>query len=86
MTPAIKTAFAPSTTASVASLPRPVLPLSVTIGGVPAFVQFAGIGPGLIGTTQINVLVPSNTPLENQAVVVTVNGVASSAANVNIFP
>jgi uncharacterized protein (TIGR03437 family) len=77
--PAIKTAYSP---ASGSTLPLPLLPLSVTVGGVPAFLEFVGITPGLIGVTQVNVLVPSSTPKGNQPVVLTVGGVSSAPVNV----
>jgi uncharacterized protein (TIGR03437 family) len=82
VTPALKTAYSPATGTALTSLPVPVLPVSVTVAGAPAFVEFAGITPGLIGVTQINILVPASTPLGNQAVVVTVGGADSAAVNV----
>jgi len=81
--PAIKTAYSPS---SGSTLPVPVLPLSVTVGGVPAFLEFVGITPGLIGVTQVNILVPSSTPLGNQPVIVTVGGASSAPVNVVVQP
>jgi uncharacterized protein (TIGR03437 family) len=84
--PAIKTAYAPSTSASLSSLPVPVLPLSVTVGGVPAFINFAGIPGGLIGVTQVNIVVPSSVPTGNQPIVVTVGGIASAPVNVVVQP
>lgn len=46
-----------------APLPAPRLPVTVTIGGVPATLLYAGAAPGLVaGVTQINVAVPSNAP------------------------
>jgi uncharacterized protein (TIGR03437 family) len=82
VSPSLKTAFSPSSTTNAASLPRPLLPLSVTVGGVPAFVSFAGIASGLLGTGQVNVLVPATVPLGTQRVVVTVGGAASLPVNV----
>lgn len=82
VTPALKTAYSPSSTTALANLPAPVLPLSVTVGGVPAFVEFAAITQGLIGVTQVNILVPASTPTGNQPVVVTVGGASSTAVNV----
>lgn len=49
--------------------PAPARPLaatvtlpSVTIGGIPAEVSFAGMGPGYIGLYQVNVQVPADVP------------------------
>ena len=81
--PALKTAYSPS---AGSTLPVPLLPLSVTVGGVPAFLEFVGITPGLIGVTQVNVLVPSSAPQGNQPVVVTVGGAASAPVNVVVQP
>jgi uncharacterized protein (TIGR03437 family) len=65
-------------------LPRPVLPVTVTVGGQTASTSFVGIPPGLVGVTQINYQVPANAPLGVQPVVVTVGTVASPAANLNV--
>jgi len=82
VSPALKTAYSPAAGTALANLPVPVLPLSVTVAGQPAFVEFAGITPGLIGVTQVNILVPSSTPLGNQPVVVTVGGAPSAPVNI----
>ena len=84
VSPALKTAFAPSLTASPASQPRPVQPLSVTVGGVPAFVQYGGLAPGLIGTAQVNFIVPLTVPAGVAPVVVTVGGVSSPPVNLTV--
>ena len=62
----------------------PVLPLTVTIGGVPALLQFAGLSPGTLGTTQVNFYIPANAKAGPQAVVVTINGVASPPLNMTV--
>ena len=36
-----------------------VNPVSVTIGGIPATVLYAGLTPGLVGLYQVNVVVPA---------------------------
>jgi uncharacterized protein (TIGR03437 family) len=45
--------------------------VSVTIGGVPAEVSYAGAAPGgVAGFTQLNVVVPSGAPSGQQPIVV----------------
>jgi len=85
VSPALRTGVSPpaiSVSAPASSLPKPVLPLAVTVGGVPAFIQFAGVPPGLVGTTQVNIIVPTSVAVGSQPVVVTVGGVSSPAVNV----
>jgi uncharacterized protein (TIGR03118 family) len=61
-------------------LPVPVLPVSVTIGGQPAQLLYAGAAPGNVaGIMEVEAVVPSATPTGPAAVVVTVGGVASQA-------
>jgi uncharacterized protein (TIGR03437 family) len=83
VSPPIPTGVPPAAGTPVDQLPKPLLPVSVTIGGVPATIVFIG-NPFLVGLTQINVTVPQNAPLGKQPVVVTVGGVASKAATVTI--
>lgn len=67
------------------TLPRPVLPISVTIDGQPAEVTYAGGAPGLVsGNLQVNARVPSGAASGTVAVVVTV-GTNSSQAGVTLF-
>ena len=41
------------------TLPRLILPVTATVGGVPAMVYYAGIAPGLVqGAMQVNVQIP----------------------------
>lgn len=56
-------------------LPKPLAPVTVTIGGLPATVQYAGGAPGIIaGVMQVNAAVPDRV-FGNQPVVVSVGGV-----------
>jgi len=48
VTPALRTGSTPSSGTALASLPRPRLPLTVTVAGVQAFLQFVGITPGVV--------------------------------------
>jgi uncharacterized protein (TIGR03437 family) len=84
VSPARLTGRAESLVASVPSLPKPVLPVSVTVGGVPVFIQYVGLGPGQIGTTQINFLVPPTLLPGQQPVVVKIGGVSSPPVLINV--
>jgi uncharacterized protein (TIGR03437 family) len=84
VSPALKTAYVPSLTTPLSAQPRPVQGVSVTVGGVPAFIQNAGLAPGIIGTTQVNFIVPSSVPAGVQPVVVTVGGIPSPAVNLTV--
>jgi uncharacterized protein (TIGR03437 family) len=78
------TGFSPSTTTPVANLPKARLPVSVTVGGAQAFVQFYGIPPGLVGVSQVNFIVPSSIAPGVTPVVVTVGGVSSPPVNLTV--
>ena len=69
---------------ATANLPVPLLPLNVTVGGVPALIQFAGSTVGVVGLTQVNFLVPSTVPAGLQPVVITAGGYPSAAANIMV--
>jgi len=86
VSPAQRTAFSPSAATSPINLPKPVLPFSVTVGGLPAFLQFVGVAPGLLGAAQVNFTVPASVPPGPQPVVVTVGGVASPPVNLTVLP
>ena len=73
-----------ATGTSASSLPRPLLPIKVTVGGVPALIQFAGSTVGVVGLTQINFLVPPTVAAGVQPVVVTAGGYPSSPANLTV--
>lgn len=80
------TGEAPSAFTPLSRLPRPILPVTVTVGGVAAALQFVGIPPGLVGVTQINFQVPPTAPLGLQPVVVRVGSVPSPAAQFTVNP
>ena len=59
-------------------LPKPLLPVTVTIGGVEAEVLYAGAAPGLVaGVLQINVKIPENLVPGTHPVIVRIGGNAS---------
>ena len=82
VTPALKTGYAPST--AISGQAKPVLPVSVTVGGLSAFVQAASLAPNLIGTAQITFLIPAGTAPGPQPVVVTVGKASSPAVNLTV--
>jgi uncharacterized protein (TIGR03437 family) len=67
-----------------AALPKPLLPVSVTIGGAQATVAYAGLPYYFEGISQINVFVPTAIGTGAQQVVVTVGGINSVAAKINV--
>lgn len=86
--PPVVTGAPPPANTPVANLPAPRLPVTVTVGGVPAQTpfQFIGIPTWSVGVTQINFVVPPAAPLGPQSVVVTVGGVASAPATLTVTP
>ncbi len=62
----------------------PGLPISVTVGGVQAFLTTTTMPSAVLGETQVNFVVPKSVPAGPQPVVVTVGGVVSQAANLTV--
>ncbi len=79
VSPPLKTAYAPS----VAGYEL-LQPLYVTVGGVPVFIQYAGLAPRQVGLAQVNIIVPASVPVGAQPVVVTAGGIASAAATLTV--
>ena len=80
----------PSTTGALASATnpntwfKPTLPVTATIGGLPATVQYYGSAPGLIyGVMQVNLSIPSGLSNGAQPVVISV-GTFQTQANVTV--
>ena len=84
--PAVATGAAPSAGTPVNQLPKPFLPVSLTVGGVPAQVFFAGVPSGLVGVTQINFFIPNNAPLGDQPVMVSVGSQTTAPALITVTP
>jgi len=84
VSPAISTGAAPAAGTPVAQLPAPAQLTTVSIGGVPAIIEFAGIPTALVGVMQINLRVPTTAPLGTEAVVVTIGGAASAPATITV--
>jgi len=73
-----------ATGTAVSNLPTPRLPINVTVGGVPALIQFEGMTPGTIGLIQVNFVVPTTVDPGVQPVVITAGGYPSAAANLTV--
>lgn len=63
--------------AAATGLSRTVNPVTVSIGGSPSMVAFAGLTPGFAGLYQINAVVPSDASVGQVPVVVSVAGQSS---------
>jgi uncharacterized protein (TIGR03437 family) len=84
VSPALADGTTPASGTPISQLPKPKLPVTLTVAGQNATIDFVGIPSGLVGVTQINYQVPESTPLGVQQVVVTVGGVASQVANLTV--
>lgn len=84
LNPPIATGATPPSGIPAYSLPQPMLPVALTVGGLPAVLTFAGTPSWSAGILQINFAIPANAPLGAQPVVVNVGGVASSPATLNV--
>ena len=62
-------------------------PVTATVGGVPATVQFAGLAAGFAGLNQVNIVIPPNAPTGEVDVVlsVLVNDLTFSSPPVKMF-
>jgi uncharacterized protein (TIGR03437 family) len=65
-------------------LPKPTLPVTLTVGGYPANILFAGAAPGFAGLLQINARVPSGLASTRNVPVVLRIGTAASQTGVTL--
>jgi uncharacterized protein (TIGR03437 family) len=84
VSPSIPTGAAPSPGTPLSQLPAPILPVTVTIGGIGATPTFVGIPPGLVGVTQINFQIPQNAPLGPQPLAVAIGTVSSAPVTLTV--
>jgi uncharacterized protein (TIGR03437 family) len=85
LTPTLATGATTPAGTPLNRIPAARLPLTITVGGIPATVAFAGVPLGLAGVTQINFTIPPSVPVGVQPVVVTVGGVASSPVSLAVL-
>jgi len=78
------TGASPPAGTATSRLPRPRLPVTVTVGGVAATVSFAGTPVGLAGVSQVNFTVPATVPPGVQPVVVGVGGVRTQTGRLTV--
>ena len=78
------TGYWPASTSLLTTRPSPILPVSVTIGGVPAFIQSSGMQDGVLGIILVNFIVPPTVAPGEHPVVVTVGGISSAPVNVMV--
>ncbi|MGB7720281.1 MAG: putative Ig domain-containing protein [Bryobacteraceae bacterium] len=62
---------------------EPLAAVQVTIGGQPAYVQFAGLAPGFVGLLQLNVQIP-DVPAGDAAFRVSIGGVAANDTVISV--
>jgi uncharacterized protein (TIGR03437 family) len=74
----------PTGSAPTTTVYQPMLPVSVTVGGTPVFLQSLGQAINQFGLTQVKFTLPASITTGPQPVVVTVGGVASAAATLTV--
>jgi len=68
-------------------LGRPLLPVTITLGGLPVNAPFIGLTPFGVGLYQISFQVPHNAPLNTPLdLVITQNGLTANATTLTIAP
>jgi uncharacterized protein (TIGR03437 family) len=74
-----------SVTTTVPPFPKPVAPVSLTIGGQTAQIEYAGEAPGLVsGVLQVNAVIPAGTASGNQRVILTVGNNSNSLQYITV--
>lgn len=58
--------------------------VSAQIGGKPAEVVYAGLAPGFVGDTQVNLRIPQGVDPGDRPVLITINGVTSNAGVISV--
>jgi uncharacterized protein (TIGR03437 family) len=84
LTPSTATGSTPADGTSASRLPKPRLPVTVTVGGLNAAVVFAGLQSGTVGVMQVNFTIPAAVTPGAQPLVISVGGVPSPSATVTV--
>jgi uncharacterized protein (TIGR03437 family) len=84
VTPAVPTGAAPSASTPTNDLPQPSQTTTITVGGLPAPIQFIGDPSWGAGVTQINFQVPTGVGIGPQPVVVKVGSAFSPSVTLNV--
>lgn len=86
ITPQVATGEGPDSSVATANLPRPQQQVTVTIGGLPATIQFAGAPRGSAGLVEIDYQIPEGVALGTNTVIVQIGSVPSAAAKLTVVP
>jgi uncharacterized protein (TIGR03437 family) len=86
ITPALRNGLAYVPSVPTSAYPVPRQPVAITVGGAQAFLQFVRQPPGFVGLMQANFIVPTSVTPGKQPVVITINGVSSPPANLQVAP
>jgi uncharacterized protein (TIGR03437 family) len=70
--------------APVEPLSRAVAPAQAKIGGIAAEIQFLGLAPGLVGVSQMNLLIPEDVAAGEQPLEVSIGGVAANTSTLSV--
>jgi uncharacterized protein (TIGR03437 family) len=73
-----------STGQAARGLATTTTPVTATVGGRAATVQFAGLAPGFVGLYQVNVQIPSGVAAGSAALVLSQNGVPSNSVTLAV--
>jgi uncharacterized protein (TIGR03437 family) len=84
--PALANGSTPALGTPQSRLPSPRLPVTMSIGGIPAQIVSTSIPSGFVGKTQISFKIPLDAAPGVQSVIVTVGGVDSPPANLTVTP
>ena len=84
VSPALADGATPASGTARSKLPKPRLPVTMTVGGSPAQIVSAVIPNGFVGRTQITFAIPMDAVPGPQPVVVTVGGVDSAPATLTV--